>query len=336
MPATSAMSGSDGYVRQHLLCPAATSGTGLFEREFMHLDLFTRVPFGGSRLTLFPDAAGVPTALLQVIAREMGTGETVFAEPDPDGRNRARLRIFTPKGEIPLSGLSILGATCGLDARGKIARGGDETRFHWQTEDGEFPVVLSETDGATLYSLIHEPADFIGQYYQRGKVARALGVEETDIAITGLPCEIVSAGLPIHIVPMGSLAAVQSIRFDRAAAREIAHDLGFGDLFVFTCEAEGAGVDVHCRMFAQDFGIPEDAATGSAAGALIAYMIKHRLVPPGPRARIVCEQGLEMKRPSRLYVEADVQDGRSGAIRVGGHGVLLAQGRLRFDQGSVC
>ncbi len=315
--------------------PNATTGIRLFEREFMHLDLYTRVPFGGSRLTLFPDAAGVPTALLQVIAREMGTGETVFAEPDPGGVNRARLRIFTPKGEIPLSGLSILGATCGLDACGRIARGGDETRFHWRTEAGEFPVVLSEVDGATLYSLVHEPAEFIGQYYQRGKVARALGVEETDIAITGLPCEIVSAGLPIHIVPMGSLEAVQSIRFDRAAAREISRDLGFGDLFVFTCEAEGAGVDVHCRMFAQDFGIPEDAATGSAAGALIAYMIKHRLVPPQPHVRIVCEQGLEMRRPSRLYAEAEVHDGRCGAIRVGGHGVLLAQGRLRFDQGSV-
>lgn len=314
---------------------ASTTGIRLFEREFMHLDLFTRVPFGGSRLTLFPDATGVPTPLLQAIAREMGTGETVFADPDLEGGNRGRLRIFTPKGEIPLSGLSILGATCGLAACGRVARDGDETRFHWRTEGGEFPVVLSEVDGATLYSLVHEPAEFIGQYYRRGKVARALGVEETDIAITGLPCEIVSAGLPIHIVPMGSLAAVQSIRFDREAARDVARDLGFGDLFVFTCEAEGAGVDVHCRMFAQDFGIPEDAATGSAAGALIAYMIKHRLVPPQPHVRLVCEQGLEMKRPSRLYAEAEVRDGRCGEIRVGGHGVLLARGRLRFDQGTV-
>ena len=227
--------------------------------------------------------------------------------------------------------MSVVGATCVLAARGLIDRNQSDSLFTWQTETGFHPVTLRLENGDTLFSMAHEPAEFIGQYYQRGKVARALGLEEQDIAITGMPCEIVSAGLPIHIVPLASLDTMRCIKFSAAGAREIANDLGFGDLFVFTCETESEDADVHCRMFAHGFGIPEDAATGSAVGSLIAYMIKHRLVPAGARARIVCEQGLEMGRPSRLFVEADVEDGKAVAIHVGGHCVNIGAGRITFD-----
>jgi len=266
---------------------------------------------------------------MQIIAREMGTCETAFVVRDGV---HTRLRIFTASAEVPHSGLSLIGATCALHQLGWID---DDVSGHvtWTTEAGLFPVVLEPNDGGTLYSLVLKPAVFIGEYYQRGKVARALGLREQDISITGLPCEIVSTGLPIHIVPVGSLEAVRSIELSRSAASEIVRDLGFGDLFVFTCEAEHA--DVHCRMFAHDFGIPEDAATGSACGSLIAYMIKHRLVRPEPRVRIEVEQGLEMGRPSRLVVEADVLDGVARSIRVGGHCIMIGKGRLSFEAGDV-
>jgi len=303
----------------------------LVERDYVLIDVFTRVPFGGSRLTLFPEGGGLSTDMMQIIANEMGTPETAFVTRGDAASSQGRLRIFTPSAEVPLSGLSVVGATCALDARGLIPRDEDETTFTWQTETGFHPVTLRYENGDTLFSMAHEPAEFIGQYYQRGKVARALGLAEQDIAITGMPCEIVSAGLPIHIVPLASLDTVRGIKLSRAAAREIVNDLGFGDLFVFTCETASEDTDVHCRMFAHGFGIPEDAATGSAVGALIAYMIKHRLVPSGPRARIVCEQGLEMGRPSRLFVEADVEDGKAVSIHVGGHCVSIGEGRITFD-----
>jgi trans-2,3-dihydro-3-hydroxyanthranilate isomerase len=303
----------------------------LVELDYVLIDVFTRVPFGGSRLTLFTDGGGLSGALMQLIATEMGTPETAFVTGADAAADRARLRIFTASAEVPLSGLSVVGATCAMDASGLIDRSAEETVFTWRTDTGFHPVTLRKENGDTLFSMAHEPAEFIGQYYQRAKVARALGLREQDIAITGMPCEIVSAGLPIHIVPLASLETVRSIKLSRAGAREIIDDLGFGDLFVFTCETAHEDADVHCRMFAHGFGIPEDAATGSAAGALIAYMIKHRLVPAGPRARIVCEQGLEMGRPSRLFVEAEVEDGKAVAIHVGGHCVLIGEGRITFD-----
>ncbi|MBU0741581.1 PhzF family phenazine biosynthesis protein [bacterium] len=303
----------------------------MVERDYMLMDVFTRVPFGGSRLTLFPEGGGLSAKVMQIIASEMGTPETAFVTGADAAARQARLRIFTPSAEVPLSGLSVVGATCALFTRGLIARSQPETTFTWQTETGFHPVTLKWENGDTLFSMAHEPAEFIGQYYQRGKVARALGLDEQDIAITGMPCEIVSAGLPIHIVPLASLDTMRSIKLSAAGAREIMNDLGFGDLFVFTCETESRDADVHCRMFAHGFGIPEDAATGSAVGSLIAYMIKHRLVPAGAEARIVCEQGLEMGRPSRLFVQADVEDGKAVAIRVGGHCVNIGEGRISFD-----
>ena len=303
----------------------------MVDLDYMLIDVFTRVPFGGSRLTLFPDGSGLGAGVMQKIACEMGTPETAFVTGADAAAGKGRLRIFTPSAEVPLSGLSVVGATCALDARGLIENEDAGTTFTWQTETGFHPVTLRPENGDTLYSMAHAPAAFIGQYYQRGKVARALGLREQDIAITGMPCEIVSAGLPIHIVPIASLDTMRSIKLSASGAREIVNDLGFGDLFVFTCETERDDADVHCRMFAHGFGIPEDAATGSAVGALIAYMIKHRLVPTGPRARIVCEQGLEMGRPSRLFVEADVEDGVAVAIHVGGHCVNIGEGRISFD-----
>ena len=307
----------------------------MVSRDYLMLDVFTNAPFGGSRLAVFPDGRGLSTGMMQIIAREMGTGETAFVIPAEETPLRSSLRIFTPSAEVPHSGLSLIGATAALGRGGLVPEGEGELHVTWRTEAGLFPVVVGRGEDPVLYSLVLEPAQFIGQYYQRGKVARALGISEQDISITGLPCEIVSTGLPIHIVPVGSLAAVQSIVLSRSAAAEIVKDLGFGDLFVFTCETENPDVDVHCRMFAHDFGIPEDAATGSACGSLIAFMVKHRLVRLTPRVRIVCEQGLEMGRPSRIVVEADVADGRVRSIRVGGRCVTVGEGRIMFDADAV-
>jgi trans-2,3-dihydro-3-hydroxyanthranilate isomerase len=307
----------------------------MLKRSFMLLDVFTRVPFGGNRLTLFPDGSGLSTGMMQAIAREMCTGETAFIICSDSDSQRANMRIFTPRGEVPMSGLSLIGGTFALDRLGRIEHNQAETHFSWHVESGTHPVVITNSHDDNRYSLVMPPAEFIGQYYQRQKIARALGLDESDIAITGLPCEIVSTGLPIHIVPVGSLAAVRSINFSRAAASEIDRDLGFGDLFVFTCEASDAEADVHCRMFAHGFGIPEDPASGSASGALMAYMVKYRLVSPTTRVKVVCEQGLEMGRPSQLYCEADVAEGVARSIRVGGHCVMLGEGRLEFDTDAI-
>jgi trans-2,3-dihydro-3-hydroxyanthranilate isomerase len=230
--------------------------------------------------------------------------------------------------ELPFAGHSVLGATFALDRLGRIESESDLRRITWELESGNFQVYLKGNGQDTLYSLEQDPPIFLGQYFHRGKVARTLGIPETEIAITGLPCEIISTGLPIHIVPVGSLDAIRAIKIRSREADTIARDLGFGDLFVFTCETVQPDATVHCRMFAPHFGIPEDPASGAATGSLAAYLIKHRLVKLSDTIRIVSEQGLEMGRPSRLVVEAEVKGGTARRIQVGGHCVLVGEGHI--------
>lgn len=297
------------------------------ELDFLLIDVFTDRPFGGSRLYLFPDGGGVDAVLMQKVAMEMGAGETAFITPARDREAPAAgLRVFTPSGEIPFGGHSVLGATFALDELGR--RADAEAPFAWELEAGRFEVERRAGEGRPVYYLTQEPPVFMGQYFQRGKVARTLGIGEDEIAITGLPCEVISTGLPIHIVPLASLEAMAAINLRRREADTIARDLGFGDLFVFTTEVEQPESTVHCRMFAPHFGIPEDAASGAATGALVAYLVKHRLVRCDGPVRIVSEQGLEMGRPSRIVAEAEVRGGQACDIRVGGSCVLVGRGSL--------
>ena len=304
----------------------------IMELEFLLIDVFTDRPFGGSRLYLFPDGTGVPPDMMQSLARELGPGEIAFILPSSErDSGRAGLRVFTPAAEIPFGGHSVLGATFALDHLGsrRVAREKQES-FTWELEAGQYEVVTSYENDNLIYSLRQDAPAFMGQYFHRGKVARTLGLPEDDIAITGLPCEVISTGLPIHIVPLASLDAMGRIILRNRDAESIARDLGFGDLFVFTCETVQPEATVHCRMFAPYFGIPEDAASGAATGALVAYLVKHRLIKYSSKVRIICEQGLEMGRPSRLIAHARISGGQANAIQVGGQCVLVGSGSINI------
>jgi trans-2,3-dihydro-3-hydroxyanthranilate isomerase len=299
------------------------------ELEYLRIDVFTERAFGGGRLTLFTGPIDLPADLMQSLAQELGCGETGFVV-ELTASDRGRLRVFTPSAEIPYAGHSVIGATFAMDLLGRRARENRSAPFVWELEAGPCRVMTCGDADDPEYCLVHERAAFLGQYYNRAKVARTLGLPVSELAITGLPCEIISTGLPIHVVPLGSLEAMESITPNRREADAIANDLGFGDLFVFTCETVSPEASVHCRMFAPYFGIPEDPASGSATGALTAYLVKHRLLKFDRALRFVSEQGLEMGRPSRLWVEAEVENGQAVRIRVGGRCVLLGEGRIRL------
>jgi len=299
--------------------------------EFLLIDVFTDRPFGGSRLYLFPGGGDVPVELMQKLAMELGPGETAFIVPARSGGDeRSGLRVFTPSAEIPFGGHSVLGATFAVDHYGLRQAVEDPVPFTWELEAGPYQVLTRPRSGQRVYSLVQDNPIFMGQYFHRGKVARTLGLSEEDIAITGLPCEVISTGLPIHIVPLASLDAMAAINLRHREADNLARDLGFGDLFVFTCETVADDSTVHCRMFAPHFGIPEDAASGAATGALVAYLIKHRLIRIEPRVRIISEQGLELGRPSRVVAAADIQGGQAVNIEVGGQCVLVGTGTINI------
>jgi trans-2,3-dihydro-3-hydroxyanthranilate isomerase len=165
-------------------------------------------------------------------------------------------------------------------------------------------------------------------------LATGLGLPREAIIKTGLPVQVVSTGLPQMMVPVRSLAEVRSLdaaRLDLAALNRACHAVDTKDVLVFTFETEQPESTVHVRMFAPLHGVPEDPATGSANGALGAYLVHHRAVlQTGRTVHIVSEQGIELGRPSKLYIEADVENGEPVTVRVGGQVLPVAEGIVRF------
>ena len=165
-------------------------------------------------------------------------------------------------------------------------------------------------------------------------LATGLGLPPEAITATGLPVQVVSTGLPQLMVPLRSLADVRGLdaaRLDMAALNRVCLALDTKDVLVFTRDTELPGSTVHVRMFAPLHGVPEDPATGSANGALGAYLVHHRVVPlAGPTVYIESEQGIELNRSSKLYLEVDVQNGEPVTVRVGGQVVPVVEGIVRF------
>jgi len=295
--------------------------------RFLILDVFTERPFGGNQLAVFLEADDIDEALLQPIARELNFSETVYLYPPRDASSTARLRIFTPEAEVPFAGHPIVGTTFAMETLPDVERKGE---LRLEVESGTIRVHRRRAeDGSLLHATMeqHRPV-FMAETPRVELVADALGLKPRDILITGLPCEVVSTGLPFHVVPVGSLAAMKGMQPHLGRMREVGEELGVSDVYAFTFDTVDPDATVHARMFAPSYGIPEDAATGSAAGCLGAYVVKNRAVPAARLTRLVVEQGLEIGRPSRLHVEVESESERIVGVRVGGTAVVVGSGEM--------
>jgi len=170
-----------------------------------------------------------------------------------------------------------------------------------------------------------------GSYSDIGVMAKALSLDTSEIKQTGLPIETIFNGIAVMIVPVTSRAAVEKIRVDSAALERISNEAGASTVLVFTLETVLPTSTVHCRVFAPAAGVIEDAATGSANGPLGFYLVRHKLVESKPTTSIVSEQGYEMKRPSLLHIDVDVEGSKVTAVRVGGGVVVTGRGDIFLD-----
>ena len=297
-------------------------------RKFVIADVFTEERFGGNQLAVFIDGEGLDTNLMQNIAREMNYSETTFLLP-PEKGGDYRVRIFTPAQELPFAGHPLVGTGHVVVAdRMKSWTEGETTVM---LETGVGPIRVSvRTDGERAgHTTMTQPLPQLkGVFSDRTRLAASLSLDTTDLA--ELPAEAIYNGITVLIVPAASLGAVQRIKVDANELEEISREMGAETVLVFTLETVRAESKAHCRVFAPAAGVIEDAATGSANGPLGFYMVRHGLAEAAPTARIVSEQGFEMKRPSLLHIEADT-DGEKRevtAIRVGGGVVITGRGEI--------
>lgn len=295
---------------------------------FLLVDVFTEHAFSGNQLAVFCDAREIDPAHMQPFARELNFSETVFVLPPEDPANTARLRIFTPEAEVPFAGHPVIGTAFALDRMRDDLRNDEDLRF--EVEAGVIQVRRYRSESGRLLQAVmnQRRPTFLTEMVSAEEVAVALGIEASEILITGLPCQVVSTGLPFHIVPVGSLDAMRSLRPSPSRLLGLGEKLGVSDICAFSFETTAPDATVHARMFAPSYGIPEDPATGSAAGCIGSYIVRHRAVPRASLTRLLVEQGVEMGRPARLHVEVHSEGDRICSVLVGGSAVIVGEGSL--------
>ncbi len=305
------------------------------EYRFIQVDVFTDTPFGGNPLAVFPEAEGLSTKEMQQLALEMNLSETTFVLPSQTPEADFRVRIFTPAAELPFAGHPVVGTHWVLAHLGRVALDEPVMRVHFELGVGVLPADLYVADGQVERVVMTQGRPtFHAILEDITELATGLGISPDAIIETGLPVQIVSTGVPQMMVPIRSLAEVQALdagKLNTAALNRVCRAVGTECVMVFALETERPDATVHVRMFAPLLGVPEDPATGSANGALGAYLVHHQAVEVTEATTyILSEQGAEMNRPSTLYVEVDSTGKEVTAVRVGGQVVLVAEGVVRF------
>ena len=286
---------------------------------FVQLDVFSSQPLQGNALAVLPDARGLTDQEMQALAREMNLSETTFVLPRDAATERqrgVRVRIFTVQEELPFAGHPTLGTAFALRAAG----GAQEISLDLNV--GTVPVRFEETPGQALFGEMTQVDPIFGARHDREAVVRAAGLQDGDID-PSLPIETVSTGMPFTIVPLRGLEAMRRLHVDLSSAAEYLGQSGGKFFYFVTRETADPAARLHARMM---FYNGEDPATGSAAGCTAAWMVAHGVAEPDER--VLIEQGVEMLRPSRIFVRASRQDNRVVNVRVGGNAVEVVRGEI--------
>jgi trans-2,3-dihydro-3-hydroxyanthranilate isomerase len=310
--------------------------------KYLHYDVFTDRKFEGNQLAVFHDARGLTSEQMQAITKEMNFSECTFILPSEAAGTDVRMRIFTPGTELPMAGHPTIGSTFALAELGVIAPGRESFVFGlgvgptkveltWATEGAEGSDERTAGSRLSFAWMDQRPGEFREPASPRPDIIRSLGLDASAVDQTGLPIEEVSCGNAFLIIPVRTRAAVDAAEADLAAMRRLksAFPGGHVGALFFTTEPVDPDVMAYSRMFAPSAGVVEDPATGSAAGPLGCYLVKHGLASRDEMRDMVNLQGVAMGRPSRLHMR--ITQDASGAItrvQVGGKSVRVGEGTI--------
>jgi trans-2,3-dihydro-3-hydroxyanthranilate isomerase len=297
---------------------------------FWTVDVFTRQPFGGNPLAVFPYANGLSTEQMQRIAREFNLSETAFVLPPESDSQTFRLRIFTPTRELPFAGHPTVGTAFVLAACGRVPVTGDRTQFVLGQGVGDVPVEIRLVDGKATYAQLTT-----AQLPQWGPepppsetLAAMLSLDPEDVLDDPKDHpQAISCGVPFLFVPLRSMDAVRRARLDWEWSTQWLQGYWAPQLYIFSRETQDPECQVHARALTRSVGIEEDPATGAACSALAGYLVKNEELKEGT-GRWRVEQGVAMGRPSLIDIKADVNDGVITEVRVGGESVIVSEGHL--------
>jgi trans-2,3-dihydro-3-hydroxyanthranilate isomerase len=296
-------------------------------RRFQTLDVFTETALAGNPLAVVLDAEGLDDARMQAIAAEFNLSETVFVFEPRNTINSARVRIFTPKRELPFAGHPTVG-TAALIARERAAGllAAQDLRIVLEEPIGEVVCVARQRKGqplAAYFELPKLPERLPGQPPSTAEIASGLGLNPADIGLDEHKPTLFTAGAPFLFVPVRTLEAI-----GRAAPGIMPWATRHGPAsFLYTRETAREGSTYHARVFASAWGVTEDPATGSAAAAF-AGVVQAFERPRDGEHMLTIEQGFEMGRPSLIALGLVIDKGALISATIGGSVVIVASGSL--------
>ena len=302
--------------------------------KFYTLDVFTETRFAGNPLGVVLNADGLPTGLMQSIARELGLSETVFVQKATNPTASARIRIFTPAIELPFAGHPTIGTGILLAQ----LRAGDTA-----SGDQDALVVLEETIGMVRVGVRMRPgkaahAEFdapklpepAGEAPSTERLAAALGLMPSEIGYANHRPTQWSAGVPFTFVPIASMAAIARAEITSPHWAAAFGSSRSGKVYLYTHETAHTTSSFRARMFSPAAGIAEDPATGGAAVAFAGVINAFDQPPTGTHKRNI-EQGFEMGRPSLIALSFEVaQRGKLETVRIGGSAVRVTEGEIEI------
>jgi trans-2,3-dihydro-3-hydroxyanthranilate isomerase len=277
--------------------------------RYVIADVFTDRALAGNQLAVFTDARDLDELTMQELALEFGFSETVFVLPPREG-GTVRIRIFTPRNEIPFAGHPCLGTAFVLGAPLQL------DMIALETGNGLVPVALERDEsGRIVFGRMTQPVPTVAPFDRADEMLAALRVEASE-----LPVEVYDNGIRHAYVILRSKQEVAALKPDMSLLAEL-------DL-VGALACAGSGTSWKSRMFSPSDGVGEDAATGSAAGPLACHLGRHGVVPWGEEIEI--EQGTEIGRPSTLYARAAGSGETIESVEVGGAAVTVARGEFKL------
>jgi trans-2,3-dihydro-3-hydroxyanthranilate isomerase len=287
-------------------------------------DVFSSRPLEGNSLAVFLDGRGLTDPEMQALAKEMNLSETTFILPrDPaiERERGIRVRIFTVQEELPFAGHPTLGTAFALRGLGSTEKPG-AGQVVLELNVGKVPVSFEDSPDEPAFGEMTQVNPTFGMQHDREAIARATGLRTEDFD-DSLPIETVSTGLPYTVTPLKSLAVMRNLQIDVKRATEYLFQTDGRFFYFVTRETVDREARLHARML---FYNGEDPATGSAAGCAAAWMVAHGVAKPDER--VLIEQGIEMNRPSRIFVRASRGDNRIVNVRVGGNAVEILRGEV--------
>lgn len=300
-------------------------------RRYLIYDVFAQSALAGNPLAVVLDAEGLNDSQMQAIAGEFNLSETAFVFPPDNPIHTARVRIFTPRSELPFAGHPTVGTAVALSQQVDTLGSGERMSIV-VLEENVGPVRCAVTIGqGTAFAEFDLPRlpEQANVDVPSEVVAAALGLSHHEIGFENHIPSAWSSGVPYVCVPVANLRVAERVRLDAAMWEELAQQEGgaLGDPYVYCRETVNHDCAFHVRMFAPGAGIPEDAATGSAAAAFAGAVMEYDQPVDGAN-QFWLEQGIEMGRPSRIRLEIDVSGGAIEAARIGGAAVKVAEGTL--------